>query len=375
MDIKIFRAEKPEEIKQFIDFPHLLYKGNPNYVPELYISQKKLFSKKLNPFFKHSDAEFFLAKENDKIVGRIAVINNRKYLELSDERNAFFGFFDVVNNYEVAEILLKTAMNWAKENYFSGMQGPVNFSMNDTCGLLIEGFNSPPSIMMTYQTSYHKEFLERFGFNKKMDLLAYCIKPDTSDEKVIRLKDALEERLRKRGITIRNLNLKNFSKEVSMIREIYNSAWEKNWGFVPMTNEEFDFAACDMKSIVDTDFAYIAEHKGKAIGFSLTIPNLNEVFIRMHRGRLFPTGLFKFLYFKNKVRSARILTLGVIKEYRNAGIDACFYARNIETARRKDIRWAEASWILENNELMNRALVNIGGEVYKKYRIYELATS
>ncbi len=375
MDISIQRAETPKSIRQFINFPHKLYEGNPNYVPELYITQKKLFDKKLNPFFRHSEAEFFLAFKDGAIAGRIAVIKNGKYLEVSDERNAFFGFFDVIEDYDVAEKLLKTALSWAKGKYFSSIQGPVNFSTNDTCGLLVDGYDSPPAIMMTYHTSYHKDFLERFGFRKKMDLLAYCIRPETSDEKVVRVRGLLEERLKKRGISIRNLNLKNFRNEVKQIREIYNAAWEKNWGFVPMTNEEFDFAAGDMKSIVDTDFAYIAEHNGKAIGFSLTIPNLNEVFIKMQRGRLFPTGIFKLLYYKNKVKSARILTLGVMKEYRNSGIDACFYARNIETARRKGIRWAEASWILENNELMNRALVNIGGEVYKKYRIFELSTT
>jgi len=375
MDINILRAETPRSIKQFIDFPHSLYAGNPNYVPELFITQKKLFDKNLNPFFKHSDAEFFLAIKNGAIAGRIAVIKNGKYLEVSHERNAFFGFFDVIDDYNVAEKLLKTALTWAKENFFTSIQGPVNFSTNDTCGLLIDGFDSPPVIMMTFHTSYHKDLLERFGFTKKMDLLAYYIKSETIDDKVIRIKDVLEERLRKRGITIRNLNLKHFKREVAQIREIYNAAWENNWGFVPMTAEEFDFAAGDMKSIVDTDFTYIAEKDGKAIGFSLTIPNLNEVFIRINRGRLFPTGLLKLLYYRRKVKSARILTLGVRKEYRNSGIDACFYARNMETARKKGIRWAEASWILENNDLMNRALVNIGGEVYKKYRIFEMATT
>jgi GNAT superfamily N-acetyltransferase len=185
------------------------------------------------------------------------------------------------------------------------------------------------------------------------------------------MRKALEERLGKSGITIRKLNLKNFKAEVEKIRGIYNSAWKKNWGFVPMTEDEFNFAAADMKSIVDTDFAFVAEHNGKPIGFSLAIPNLNEIFIRIPRGRLFLTGIFKLLLNKNKVKTLRVLTLGVIEEYRKSGVDACFYARSIEAARKKNIRWAEASWILENNELMNRALVNMGGEPYKKYRIYE----
>lgn len=372
MELCIKKAVSPGEVKKFIDFPHQLYKSDVNYVPELFIAQKKLLDKKKNPFFKHADSEFFLAIRNRKIEGRIAVIKNGNYNKLSGEPHGFFGFFDVIDNYAVSEKLLNAAVEWSEQNNFSKLIGPVNFSTNDTCGILIDGHETPPVIMMTYQKKYHQDFLERFGFEKKMDLLAYHIKPENMEEKVVSIHHRLEERLEKRGIRIRKLNLKNFKQEVEILREVYNAAWEKNWGFVPMTKEEFDFAAEDMKSIVDVDFAYIAEHNGKAIGFSLTIPNLNEVFIKMKRGRLFPTGLFKLLYYKNKVKSVRVLTLGVIEEYRKAGIDACFYARNIETARRKNIQWAEASWILENNQMMNRALQNIGAEVYKKYRIYEM---
>jgi GNAT superfamily N-acetyltransferase len=372
MDIRIKNAESKNEINQFIDFPHELYKDDPNYVPEVFIAQKKLFDKKKNPFFKHADANFFVAEKNGKIEGRIALIKNGNYNVFTGEPHGFFGFFDVTDDYEVAEKLLHTAIEWAKKNNFSHMIGPVNFSTNDTCGILIDGYDSPPAIMMTYQKKYHQDFLERFGFGKKMDLLAYRLMPENTEEKVLEMHDRIEDRLLKKGITIRKLNLKNFEKEVQSLREVYNAAWEKNWGFVPMTEAEFDFSAEDMKSIVDVDFAYIAEHNGKAIGFSLTIPNLNEVFIRMKRGRLFPTGIFKLLYHKNKVKSVRVLTLGVNEEYRKAGIDACFYARSIKTAREKNIQWAEASWILENNQMMNRALQNIGGKVYKRYRIYEM---
>jgi len=166
--------------------------------------------------------------------------------------------------------------------------------------------------------------------------------------------------------------MKNFKSEVDKLHDVYNAAWEKNWGFVPMTKDEFRFAASDMKAIVDTDFAYVAEHNGKAIGFALTVPNLNEVTINIKRGRLFPTGLFKLLMNQKKVKSVRIITLGVIEGYRKAGIDACFYAMNLEAAAKKNIDYGEASWILENNEMMNKALLHIGGKPYKKYRLYEL---
>ncbi|MBK5286759.1 MAG: hypothetical protein JJE25_15315 [Bacteroidia bacterium] len=371
MNTIIKKAESNGDVKKFIDLPHELYSNDPNYVPELFISQKRLFDKKKNPFFKHAEAEFFIANKNGIRTGRIAVINNGNYQKFTGNNDCFFGFFDA-EDYETADLLLNNAIAYARKNGFEKIIGPVNFSTNDTCGVLTEGFDSPPVIMMTYNKTNYNNFLEQAGFQKKMDLIAYRLLTAEVNDKAVNLRHALEERLKKSGITIRKLNLKKFEEEVSKIRCIYNSAWEKNWGFVPMTEDEFNFAAADMKSIVDTDFAFLAEHNGNPIGFSLAIPNLNEVLIKINRGRLLPTGIFKLLMNKNKVKTLRVLTLGVIEQYRRTGLDACFYARSIEAAREKNILWAEASWILEDNEMMNRALLNMGGEPYKKYRIYEL---
>ncbi|HLG34396.1 MAG TPA: hypothetical protein VI757_05900 [Bacteroidia bacterium] len=370
MSVIIDKAESKRELKKFIDLPHDLYKGDANYVPELFIAQKKLFDKKKNPFFKHAEAEFFIARKDGVNTGRIAVISNGNYKKFTGNNDCFFGFFDATD-FETAKTLLDRATAFARENGYDKIIGPVNFSTNDTCGVLMEGFDLPPVIMMTYNKTDYNKFLEEAGFKKMIDLIAYRLITAEVNDKTVRIRNALEERLRRSGITIRNLSLRKFEEEVERIRYIYNSAWEKNWGFVPMTEEEFNFAAADMKSIVDPDFAFIAEHSGNPIGFSLSIPNLNEIFINIPRGRLFPTGIFKLLMNKNKVKTLRVLTLGVLEAYRKSGVDACFYARSIEAARRKNIRWSEASWILENNEMMNRALVNMGGEPYKKYRIYE----
>ncbi len=362
------------EVKKFIDFPHDLYKGDPNYVPELYISQAKLFNRKKNPFFNHAEVDLFLAYKEGKIVGRIAAIDNGGYKKFTGNNDGFFGFFDVVEDYSVAEILLQTATDWCKQRGLSNIIGPVNFSTNDTCGMLVDSYNAPPVILMTYNKKYYNDFLERFGFGKKMDLLAYKIATkENMNQRVIGMRPLLQDRLKRDGIVIRKFNMKNFKSEVDKLHEVYNAAWEKNWGFVPMTKDEFRFAASDMKAIVDTDFAYVAEHKGKAIGFALTVPNLNEVTIKIKRGRLFPTGLFTLLMNQKKVKSVRIVTLGVIEGYRKAGIDACFYAMNLEAAARKNIEYGEASWILENNDMMNKALLHIGGKVYKKYRLYEMS--
>lgn len=369
-------ASSGVEVKKFIDFPHDLYKGDPNYVPELYISQEKLFNRKKNPFFQHAEVELFLAFIDGKIVGRIAAIDNGGYKKFTGNNDGFFGFFDVINDSSVAETLLNTAKDWCKQRGLSNMIGPVNFSTNDTCGMLIDSYDVPPVILMTYNKKYYNDFMERFGFRKKMDLLAYRIgTKENMNQRVIAMRPALENRLKRDGIVIRKFNMKDFKNEVDKLHEVYNAAWEKNWGFVPMTKDEFRFAASDMKAIVDTDFAYVAEHNGKAIGFGLTVPNLNEVTIRIKRGRLLPTGIFTLLMNQKKVKSVRIITLGVIEGYRKAGIDACFYAMNLEAAAKKNIDYGEASWILENNDMMNKALLHIGGKVYKKYRLYEMQIS
>jgi len=371
--ITVKKLESSGEVKKFIDFPHDLYKDDPTYVPELYISQEKLFNRKKNPFFKHAVVDLFFAYKDGKIAGRIAAIDNGGYKKFTGNNDGFFGFFDVIEDYAVAEALLNTVKEWCSQRGLSNIIGPVNFSTNDTCGMLIDSYDVPPVILMTYNKKYYNDFMDRFGFRKKMDLLAYRIgTKENMNQRVIAMRPLLENRLKRDGILIRKFNMKNFKSEVDKLHEVYNAAWEKNWGFVPMTKDEFRFAASDMKAIVDTDFAYVAEHNGKAIGFALTVPNLNEVTIKIKRGRLLPTGIFTLLMNQKKVKSVRIITLGVIEGYRKAGIDACFYAMNLEAAARKGIDYGEASWILENNDLMNKALLHIGGKVYKKYRLYEM---
>lgn len=369
----IEKVSSSKELKKFIDFPHDLYKDDNNYVPELHIAQRDMLDSRKHPFFEHSKLDLFLAYKNEKVVGRIAAIRNNNHINFTGKKEGFFGFFDVVDDYEIAKQLLNTAISWTRNENLTSVLGPVNFSTNETCGMLVDGFNSPPVVMMTYNKEYYPKFLNQYGFDKKMDLLAYNLKEDKLSEKAIRLSNHIEDRLKTKGIVIRNLNLKKFDQEVEKIKSIYNSAWQKNWGFVPMTEKEFQYMAKDMKMIIDPDFAFIAECNGTPIGFSLSIPDINQILINIKRGRLLPFGIFKLLLNKNKVKKLRVLTLGVIEGYRKLGIESCFYAKTIVNARKKNIVGAEASWILENNEMMNRAMKNINGDPYKKYRIYELA--
>jgi GNAT superfamily N-acetyltransferase len=368
--IAIKQTQNKKDLTKFIDFPHDLYNGDENYVPELFIAQEDLLSKK-HPFFHHSEADYFLAYMDNKIVGRIAAIKNNNYIDYTGDQAGSFGFFDVIQDYELAKALFDRVVEWLKERGLTKILGPHNFSTNETCGVLIEGFDSPPTVMMPYNKPYYSEFLDRYGFEKEMDLLSYKILTKDVPQKLLNMVPKILERFNSKGITIRKPNMKRFDQEVNTIIKIYNAAWEKNWGFVPMTDEEFKHAAKDMKRILDPDFLLIAEHQGQPIGFSLSIPDMNVPLKHLKNGRLLPFGIFKLLHYKKNIDRVRVVTLGIVEGYRKMGIDAYFYAKAFEEAKKKKMLFGEASWILENNEIMNKALKNINGHVYKKHRLYK----
>ena len=237
----------------------------------------------------------------------------------------------------------------------------------------IDGFDWPPVVMMTYNKPYYIHFLERFGFKKQMDLFAYKVPTQTVSQKSLKVAEKLEERLKKRGIIIRNANLKKWKEEVRAIRELYLNAWDKNWGFVPPTEKEFDHIADGLKMIVVPEMVFIAEKDGNPIGFFLAVPNINEIMIKQKRGRILPFGVFRLLFGKKKTKILRIILLGVMDEYRRAGIEGIFYAKIIRYAQTHNIAFGEGSWILENNLMMNQGMQKLNAEVYKTYRMYEKA--
>lgn len=370
--IEIKPVYSKKELASFIDFPHDLYKDDPNYVPELFIAQKNLLT--THPFHKHSSLQPFLAYNDGKIVGRIAAILNNNHNSFNKVNDGFFGFFDSINDQETANVLFETAAKWLKEKGADQkLIGPVNFSTNETCGLLIKGFDSPPVLMNTYNFPYYSELIEKAGFKKQVDLIAWHWDGQNYDDKSVRLLDALQERLKRNDIVIRKVNLRNFKEETAKLREVYNSAWDQNTGFVPLNDEEFEHLAKDLKLILDPDFALVAEQHGKVVAFGLALPNFNEVLIKVKRGRLLPTGIFQILLNKRKIKSIRIYALGVIDGYRKMGIEACLYGTIISEYKRKGYTHAEAGWTLENNDLINNAIKAIKGDPYKTYRMYEKA--
>jgi GNAT superfamily N-acetyltransferase len=367
---KIVQVNSKKELTAFIDFPHELYKDDPNYVPELFIAQKDLLT--THPFHKHSSLQTFLAYDGDKITGRIAAILNNNHNAYNHRKDGFFGFFDCINDQETANLLFVTAAKWVTDRGMDQtFSGPVNFSTSEACGTLVEGFDSPPMLMMTYNYPYYDELIKKAGFAKQVDLIAWHWDGENYDDKSVRLLNALQERLKRNNIVIRKVNLKNFKEEVVKLRTVYNSAWDQNSGFVPLTDDEFNYLAKDLKLILDPDFAYVGEQDGKIVAFGLALPNLNEVLIKIKKGRLLPTGIFKLLANKSKVQSIRIYALGVIDGYRKMGIEACLYGSIIREYKRKGFKHAEAGWTLENNTLINDAIIAIKGDPYKKYRLYE----
>jgi len=357
---------------RFLEFPYELYKGDQNYVPELRIAQRDVLNRKKNPFFQHAEAEYFLAvDENGVDVGRIAAITNERYVAHWNENFGFFGFFECVDDQEVANALFNSALDWLRKKEVDGVYGPMNPSTNDQIGTLIDGFDTPSYIMMVHNKPYYNKLITNSGMTKKMDLLCYKLIRDEVPERMLTLASKIEERLANRGITIRKVNFKKIKSETKKLRHIYNKAWEKNWGFIPMTEIEFATLVKELKMVTTPDLVYIVEDKGEPIAFVACLPNINEVTIKIRNGKLLPFNFLKLIGFKKKVKSVRVLTLGLIEKYRKTGIDACLYAKSFDGAKKWGYQEAEASWILENNLMMNRALENVNGKVYKKYRIYQ----
>jgi hypothetical protein len=371
-DVELLEVIGNADLDRFIKFPFALYAWDPNWVPPLISERKAFFNRKKNPFYRGAKVRLFMARRQGTYVGRIATCVNYSHNEFHMEKTGFFGFFDVIDDYTVAELLFKVALIKLKADGMDRMVGPANFSTNHEVGMLIEGYDAPPVIMMTYNKPYYNDFAERFGLRKVKDLLA--LRMDTAAQIDPRVIHVCERVKAKEEIVLRRLNMHDFWGDVERINDIYNRAWSDNWGFVPMSHEEFRHMARDMKQIVDPDLVYLAEVRGQPAGFSLTLPNINQALIYLN-GRLFPFGLIKLLWHtkvKNKIDSARIITLGIVPEYQKLGIDTLFYMETFKTGVAKGYHWGEMSWILEDNAMMVRALEHIGGKPYKKYRMYSM---
>ncbi|MCX6995562.1 MAG: N-acetyltransferase [Kiritimatiellaeota bacterium] len=360
----------PKDRERFIRFPWGVYRKDPCWVPPLIAEVRAFLDPQKNPFFEHADVQLFtVAHESGALCGRIAAVVNRRHNELHGERTGFFGMFECVNDPRAAAALFDAAANFFRARGLTIMRGPENLSVNDDIGLLIEGFDTPPTIMMPYNPPYYSGLIEACGFRKAMDLYAYY--GDTRElpipERIVR---GMELCRRRYKFTVRPVDLRRFDEEIDKIYKVYTEAWEQNWGAVAMTRKEFDHLAAQLKSALDPDLMLIAEVGGEVAGFSLALPDFNQALIKLN-GRLFPFGMLKLLWHRRKINMLRVITLGTLKRFRRMGIDNYFYVETWKRAFAKGLYRSEMSWILENNTPMNNALHNLGVRLYKCYRLYD----
>lgn len=367
MEYKLERVEDKKRLRDFIEIPYLIYSDYPNWVPPLKSEIKFLLGDE-NPFWKHAKRILFIVYNNNIPVGRIAAIIDSNHNNIHNDKTGFIGFFESVNDFKVAKLLFDSALEWLKSNSMELMRGPVSPSMNDECGILIEGFDKMPSIMMPYTPPYYINLFEDYGFVKAKDL--YALIKYTKDGIPPRIEKMINGIINKTGVVIRPLNMREFERDISILKDIYNSAWEKNWGFVPMTDDEINTSAKKLRDFVDSDLVLFAEINEKPVGVAVTIPDINPILKKLN-GRLGPLEIIKFLYYKRKIKGTRALIGGVKKDYRSTGIIAVLYYQTEINARKKGYEWCELGWNLEDNDLINRFDMAIGGKIYKKYRIYE----
>ncbi len=352
----------------FIKLQWTMNAGQEKWVAPLLMERRKLMDKKKNPFFLHSDAEFFIAERDGTPVGRIGAILNANHNREHGENIGFFGFFECMDDVDVARALFAAAEEWLRAKKVVAVRGPASPSVNDEYGLLIDGFGETPAIMMPFNPPYYARLVEGAGYVKAKDLYAYGLHQKTfMSDKMRRVSARLMER---EGLTIRPLNMADFPAEVERIRDLYSRAWQHNWGAVPLTKEEFDALAKDLKSVIEPSLVLFAESGGVPIGFSLSLPDYNQAFRSNRTGSLLGA-LFCMMFFKNKIDRVRILVLGVLPDRLRTGAGTLLM---FETGRRaNDLGYpgGEASWVLEDNLMMNRAAVLMSGARTKLYRIYE----
>jgi len=370
-DIEISEVGSRRERDAFIKFSWRIYADDPAWVPPLIIERREFLNRKRHPFYRHGDAALFLARKNGQIVGRIMASDDANYNALHQSNVGCFGLFECINDRDVAVALFERASSWLRGRGRTEVMGPIDYSTNYTCGLLVKGFEHPPTLLTTHNPPYYERLIDDCGFSKVIDFFAWWFSdPSAATARLRKLAARLEPRAR---FTIRRGNLRNLAVEAVNFLRIYNEAWKDNWGFVPFTAAEFDYMAAEMKPLVRDDFTAVAEIDGEAVGFSLALPDIN-VALKKIGGRLtnfgIPIGLVRLLYYKSRIRKARYIAMGVRPQFRRLGVAEMMVLRLMEAGMVKSGFQAELSMTLENNVMINRFIESIGAHRYKTYRIY-----
>jgi GNAT superfamily N-acetyltransferase len=371
MAVQIRPVRSRKELDTFIKLPFRLYAGQPHWIPPLISERRQFLDRSKNPFFEHGEAEYFLAWRDGRPVGRVTAQVDRNLHAFQDNRWGQFGFFDAEDDQEAATALVDQAEAWVREKGCDRLVGPFDFTSNDECGVLVEGFDRDPVILMNWTHRHYPALLEGAGLTKAMDTLMWSLDVINRDRVHPAIWEMAEKVQTEHGITCRGMRKRDLEAEVGRFLEVYNEAWERNWGFVPLTESEVRHYAKQLRPLLDENWAMIAETPdGRVAGAALSLPDYNQVFKRMN-GRLLPFGWAKFLLYRRKIDRVRVFALGVKKEFQHTGVAARFYQMHYDAAERTPQSIGETGWILETNKPMNRAMEGMGGHVVSRYRIYE----
>lgn len=367
-------SENKGERQKFIELAWTINRGDPAWVPPLRLTVEDSLDTKRNPFYQHARIRLWNAYRDGKHVGRIAGVVDDRHNEFHGEKTGFWGFLECVNDREVSDALFAEAEKWVKAQGMDVIRGPMNPSTNHECGMLLNNFERAPYVMMTHNPPYYPSLMEAAGYVKEKDLLAFELKaPEEFESRISRVAELVKK---KGSITFRPIDMKNFQRDVDLIREIYNDAWEKNWGFVPTDDAEFAHLAKSLKDVIWPNYCLLAFIGDNPIGFSLSLPDINQVLKEIPSGKLFPFGIFKLLNGlrpkAKKINRVRVITLGVKKAFRGTGVASVFYYETYKQCMKDGMWGGEASWILEDNKDMLSAIQTFGGvPPYKTYRIYQ----
>ena len=374
MSLSVTLVTSRRDLSRFIDLPWAIYDPAqfPQWVPPLKLVVRDAIDERGNPFYRQASRQLFLAWRDGRVVGRIAAIENRAHNAFHEDRVGFFGFFEAFDDAEAAQALFDAAAAWLKARGLDTMRGPMSPSTNHDTGLLIRGFRFPPSIMTTWNPRYYLPLFEGAGLHKAKDLLGYFL--PMADERFALPEQfaAHAARARAQGtITFRDINLRDFPKELDRCWSIYNAAWEKNWGFVPLSRDEFVHLAQEMKLLLLPQFAFVAEAAGEAVGFMIVLPDFNPLFKRIGNGRLLPFGWLTLLLGKRHLRTGRVILLGVKPAFRSRSIFQLFADELFRRGKAFGALGAEASWVLEDNRLLTKPMELMGAKTYKVWRVFE----
>jgi GNAT superfamily N-acetyltransferase len=369
--VEIRPVRSRRDLKRFVELPYRLHAGTP-WIPPLKLERRLFLSRRLNPYFKHGEAEYFLAWRGGRVVGRATAQVDRAFNEFHDSRWGMFGFLELEDDAEAMEALLAAAERWLRERGCERMVGPMDFSVNEESGVLIEGFELEPMIRQPWHPPYYQRLCEGAGLEKAMDLYSWALEIGDRADMLPVLTELDRQARGEHGVTIRRMSRRHLRREMDRFAEIYNAAWAQNWGFVPYSKEDLDAYTLDMHLVFTRDWFMVAEKDGETIAVAITLIDLNQMLKKMN-GRLLPFGWWHFLNRNRICDQVRVGFLGVKPEHQHTGVAASLYVEHFDTAERARQTHGEAGWILETNEAMNRGLEAMSAEIVKRYRIYERA--